>query len=262
MSKMITRFNSHFYRHDDGRYMPSVTTILGKTLANPGLNNWYKQLGLQADIVARTSADAGSRVHHAIDMAIGSGAVVILQPEHAPNFTSEQIFKMSQDNLVEIMEHEEEYEQVIRALAFVKQFPTNDLRSEEHLFSESNNYAGTLDLQMILHEDFEFIVNRTKVKLTKGITILDWKTGNAYPEQLMQLSAYAKMVEENYNQPVTDALIVYTNSQAKSKLSIKHLNQDALDYHFDDFLAVKNVYDRLFAIKPPVSIELPASIKF
>jgi len=258
MSKMISRFNSHFYRHDDGRYMPSVTTIISKTLANQGLNLWYKQLGLQADIVARESADKGSRVHHAIDMAVGHNAIVILQPDYAPNFTSEEIFRLAKNNYVEIMQHEDEYEMVIRALQFLEQFPYSEITSEQHLFSELN-YAGTIDIQIVLDEDFQLVVNNTKVNLPKGkIIILDWKTGNAYPEQLLQLSAYAKMVGE----PVENALIVYLNAKTKSKISIKNLDLETINNSFDNFLAVKNVYERLFAIKPPVSIELPTFILF
>ena len=63
------------------------------------------------------------------------------------------------------------------AKAFHEQWVTEILFVEHTIFNESERYAGTTDLI---------------AKLTDGSNaIIDWKTGNVYPEHALQVCAYA-----------------------------------------------------------------------
>lgn len=235
---MITIFDQHFYKvsNADGTtyYVPSVTTILG-VLNKAGLTNWYKQVGLNADVIMNDAAERGSRIHEAIDMAI-KGKQILYSPKNI------QYHKVISDNDIEI-EKDTEYIQIYRALNFLNSLSYDSIKGEQNFVSNQYNYGGTIDVVIDLSYTQRVKLSTTTKVDISGCGIIDWKTGNPYPEHLLQVSAYAKMLEENTGKKVEWAMVFYTNTKSKFGWSAKVLESREIDKKFAQFLNVKKVYD-------------------
>lgn len=97
---------------------------------------------------------------------------------------------------------------------------------EKRIVSHEHGYAGTLDA----------LVNET--------TVMDLKTSKScYPSHKLQISAYAKAVEENDKLPdPTDAAIVVLHPKPENNPhmtpKVHRLDQDDIDEWFDEFLGL------------------------
>ena len=65
-NKQINVLDSRFYRRD-GKYYPSVTSILNFFPKNQFFHSWLKDVGHNSDIIARKAADEGTQVHNAVE---------------------------------------------------------------------------------------------------------------------------------------------------------------------------------------------------
>jgi len=260
--KQVSMFNQHYYEVElstgEKKFLPSVTTILS-AINKPGLVEWYKQVGMNADILRDNAADKGSRVHNAIDKAI-KGATLILNPMRSPYFTERQIKSMKN---VHVMNDDFEFAQVIRAGEFLKQLNIKNYVTEQTVFSMRHLYAGTADLLIDIGEECEVQVNRTNIKMPKNSRwIIDWKTGSQSDEHKVQISAYAAAIEEaDFTKDVHGAIIFYTNAKTKSKISAQVVSRDEIKLELNRFLALLNVYNKFFA-KEIEDIKIPNIYKY
>jgi len=166
------------YRLADGTKVPGVTTIIGRYKDSGGLIRWAYNCGrdgIDMDAARDSAADAGSLVHHWIDQVI-----------HGQERTTP-----------------EKYDQEAAAKALVgfgaflqwrDQMKLEVLSTETPLVSEGLRYGGTYDA----------------VALVAGKRVLlDWKGSNAiYPEYVVQLAAYRRLLLENGEDDVTSGYLL------------------------------------------------------
>ena len=75
-AKLIDYFNEHWYDIGNGVILPSVTSILDKTLSKGyGFNQWLMNNGNESKVIAREAAESGSKLHNAIEMMIQGNVV-------------------------------------------------------------------------------------------------------------------------------------------------------------------------------------------
>ena len=65
--KQINFLDRRVYKRAEGVYYPSVTTILNYMPKNNFFMTWLKDVGHNADLIAKRAADEGTQVHKAIE---------------------------------------------------------------------------------------------------------------------------------------------------------------------------------------------------
>lgn len=148
-----------FYTVDEKIELPSVTSILS-IQSKPGLMMWRGRVGNEeADRVAKTSSDLGTRVHEAIAHYLKTGATPV---------------SMGDD----VADRYESFLEWMRK----RQFSALQFKVEYKVYSLRYGYAGTIDAFHV----------PTK-------TIFDWKTSkDARPEWAMQTVAYMVAHNERF----------------------------------------------------------------
>jgi len=147
------------YYDIDGQLYPSVTTILGKTIAKPGLMNWYGKIGTEeANRIKQESADFGKTVHLLIQAVLDG----------------KEIDETQTDKTAVGCLHS--FQEWVRLVGF------KPLLTEHTIHSKTHGYAGTCDAFGLVY----------------GIpTLCDWKTSGAiYDEFSLQLHAYTAAIRE------------------------------------------------------------------
>jgi len=145
---------------DNPTYLPSVTTILDVYPKGPAFDQWLKDTGAQAGIIAQRAADSGSRVHAGIERLIKGEEIVWDDKE----------FNM------------EEWQALLKYVDFNERFKPNVLAAESVVYNLCMGYAGQVDI----------------VCEIDGVRwLLDNKFGNAiYKTYWFQLVAYKEAWEE------------------------------------------------------------------
>ncbi len=149
-----------------GVKVPSVTTVLSRFKESGGLIHWAWKLGMEGKDykqIRDAAADAGTLAHDMIDAHIKGGQVT-LEGES-------DLFKQASSAF-------EAYKAWERSTGIQIEWTERRLISTEHKFGGTPDAFGRLDNKPIL---------------------LDWKTSNSvYSDYLLQLAAYALLIEENY----------------------------------------------------------------
>lgn len=171
------------YRVQDGKRVPSVTTVIGKFKESGALIKWAYRMGREHEHAALTggddpgdlyavtkkAADAGSIAHDLIEDHVLTGEV---QTEVRDAWVE------AQDTVLDLAWNS--YKQFQQ---WYKNTSLEVISTEEHLVSEEYRYGGTYDA---LGKDSE-----------GRIVLVDWKTSNAvYGDYLVQLAAYAHLLKE------------------------------------------------------------------
>lgn len=227
MTQITTR-DGRYYEWGGEKY-PSVTTILSKGIAKPGLirwagklvaetavkqfDEWYEKdeqeaidwLASAPDRRRNSSANLGSAIHAAID------AVANDRP-------------ISENISPEAMEY------VNGFMSFVRDWRPKFVLTEAAVFSRTQRYAGTLDIV---------------ARIGRSLWVIDTKTGNrVYPETALQLAAYANAefvgreggTEEPF-QPVKKGGILHLAPNTYTLVPAR-IDGDV----FDTFLAVRDMW--------------------
>jgi hypothetical protein len=63
--EQINFLDRRVYKRSEGVYYPSVTTVLQYMPRNQFFENWLKDVGHNADLIARHAAKEGTQVHEA-----------------------------------------------------------------------------------------------------------------------------------------------------------------------------------------------------
>lgn len=175
------------YRTKAGQRCPSVTTVLGM-LDKPGLRKWYWECGLAGTDPRKlrdTAGGVGSAVHTAIEQHIHGG-----DPQAA---------------LDSILTDEEDRAKGHRALdrffAWEDEHKPVYLATEIALVSEEHELGGTLDILC---------------RIGDALTIVDAKTGKGpYTEQILQLAAYAYLLEEARGETPEQVALVFIGDEVR-----------------------------------------------
>lgn len=190
----------------DGTHYPSVTTIIGQTLPNPGIAAWKLRVGAEeARRVSEEATSWGTDVHALVEIvnrrnmtALGPCAREIVQP-------------------------------------YIDWFDANvDLviGAEKLLVSRQHGYAGTTDAIVIMTGD-------------RYPAILDFKTSRTAlgeDEWRLQTAAYVIAAEEHLGLVCRRRIIVRLSRAEPDTLHVHELPEDELENDRVCFLALLRVF--------------------
>lgn len=177
--KQVNFLDNRFYKRYEN-YYPSVTSILQYFPKGKFFENWLKDVGHNADIIAKRAADEGTQTHSLIEKYLTGEKVEWLDDKgHA--ICSLNVWQM--------------------LLKFVEFWETEKpelIESEIHLFSDIHKIAGTCDLV---------------VRMRGELWVLDIKTSNSvHTSYDLQLAAYTVCWNETFEEKATKNGIVWLKS--------------------------------------------------
>ena len=182
--KRVNILDTRYYARDD-KYYPSVTSILQYFPKNKFFETWLKDVGHNADIIARKAADEGTQVHDAIERYL-LGEKISWMDDNGYSKYSLEIWKM-----------------ILKFHDFWSTYKPTLIESEIHLFSDKYMYAGTCDL----------VIEMDGVKW-----LLDIKTSNSlYVSYDLQLSAYAQAWNELYEEKIDKIGVIWLKSSKRGE---------------------------------------------
>lgn len=192
----------------DGVKVPGVTTVLGRFKESGGLIHWAWKLGTEGKDykqVRDDAADAGTLAHEIIDTYINGGTVTL---------------DGDSDLVKQALSAFQAYQNWEKSTGIKIDWTERQLVSKVHKFGGTPDAFGTLDNKPIL---------------------LDWKTSNSvYSDYLLQLAAYALLIEENYGIEVQGYYLCRFSKE----------NADFSIHHYPDltdarrmFLLLREAYD-------------------
>lgn len=201
------------YRDENGRRIPSVTTILSRFKDSGGLLYWANQQGLEGKTLDEARVEVttpGSLGHLMVEAHI-----------HGRNFVPDgQPVKLVK-----------KAEAAFNAyLAWERMTAITFRHTEVSLISAAHRYGGTLDAIGVIGNE---------------LVLLDWKCANAvYADYLYQLAAYKILWEENYPDHLLSGGF-HLCRFAKEQGDFSHHYFPSLDHEAETFLAMRALYDRV-----------------
>lgn len=165
--KQINFLDERFYEYkapgqDQSVFYPSVTHILSVYPKGYAFEQWLKDVGNQAKIIAERAAESGSKVHDGIER--------LLLDQTIPWGEEGSLYAL------------EEWRGLNRFIEFYRESNLERILVEQNVYSHKYKYAGTMDLLC---------------KINGETWLIDHKFGNAiYPAHFQQLVAYKVALEE------------------------------------------------------------------
>ena len=178
------------YYNQDGRRLPSVTTIIGRFKDSGALIKWAYTQGREHENERHQTGSAPDSLHSVTSQAADIGTVVHAMVEAHCKLQSPEKVRADmtqdwpQDKLDKVQSGFQAY------LSWESLTKLTVLYQEMHLISEQYGFGGTPDAIGMIGNN---------------LVLLDWKTSNAvYSDMLIQLAAYRLLWEENYpEKPIT-----------------------------------------------------------
>ena len=190
----------------DGVQYPSVTTIIGATLPNPGITAWKLKVGEEeAKRISREATDWGTGIHSLVEQ-VGYRNTAVLAAEEAAIIAP---YARWVDDNVSVF-----------------------LGVEKLLVSRQYGYAGTTDAIVILDGD-------------RYPSILDFKTSKTalgQDEWRLQLAAYAIAAEEHLGLICRRRVIVRMPRAEPGKLYVHELDEETLEEDKRVFLCLLEIF--------------------
>ena len=182
--KQINVLDNRFYRRD-GKYYPSVTSILNYFPKNQFFHSWLKDVGHNSDIIANKAAGEGTQVHNAVE-AFLNGEEINWLDEYGNAKYNLDVWRM-----------------IMRFADFWNTHKPELVATEYHLFSDEHEFAGTADLV---------------VRFMDNLWLLDLKTSNSlHTSYDLQLAAYATAWNETHNEKVTHTGILWVKANTRGE---------------------------------------------
>lgn len=187
-SKRISFLDKRYYKKD-GKYYPSITTILQYFPKGKFFEDWLKQVGNNADFIAKQSAEEGTQTHDLIEKYL-EGKELFFLDENGNAMYSTHVWKM-----------------FLKFVDFWTTYKPKLIESEHHLISNKYKIAGTCDLI---------------VELNGELWLLDIKTSNSLHNSYdLQIAAYVQCWNDLYpERPIHRAGLIWLKSN-KHKASKK-----------------------------------------
>jgi hypothetical protein len=238
-AKQITIGDQRFYQRKAKTFYPSVTYVLSYFPKGKFFENWMKDVGHNSDIIARKAADEGTETHKAIEDFLNGKEIVWIN----------EYGKANHSLIV--------WQMILRFADFWNTVKPRLIATEQHIFSDEYQYAGTIDLV---------------VEIDGKIWLLDIKTSNSlHTSYDLQLAAYAQAWNENFDTSIENTGIIWLKSPSRKTdssgkklqgngwaLKVPHNNyQDNLQ----SFLKVYDIFRLENPEMKPYSEKYPTSIK-
>lgn len=235
-NKQINVLDQRFYQRN-GKYYPSVSSILNFFPKNQFFHSWLKDVGHNSDIIANKAAGEGTQVHNAVEAFLnGEELNWIDQYGHAKY--NLDVWRM-----------------ILRFADFWNTHKPELIATEYHLFSDEYQYAGTADLV---------------VKLFDQLWLLDLKTSNSIHRSYdLQLAAYAQAWNETHNEKITHTGILWVKANTRNEgkngkiqgkgWELKMISD--IETNFKMFQNIQDIYKLENPDAKPFTETLPVSIK-
>ena len=236
--KQVNFLDSRFYKRHEN-YYPSVTSILQYFPKGKFFENWLKDVGHNADIIAKRAADEGTQTHSLIERYL-EGEKIEWLDEKGHAICSLNVWQM--------------------LLKFVEFWETEKpelIESEIHLFSDTHKIAGTADLV---------------VRMRDELWILDIKTSNSvHTSYDLQLAAYTVCWNEIFEEKATKNVIIWLKS-SKQKADKKGekiqgkgweviTSERSIEENWDLFSKVYDLYKLENTKQEPTFNKFPTSVQ-
>ena len=236
--KQINFLDRRVYKRDEGKFYPSVTTILQYMPKNKFFDNWLKDVGHNADLIMRKAGKEGTQVHEAAE-ALVLGKEVNWMDDYGNAKYSQLVWEM-----------------ILKFYDFWSTHKPELISAEEFVYSDEFKYAGTADLL---------------VKMDGETWLLDIKTSNnLHRSYNLQLAAYAKAIEEAKGIKIDRTGIIWLKSSTRSASKKKGTYQgkgwqikiiDEIDYNFDLFKTIYKLYLLENPNTEPIYKSYPTTLK-
>ena len=236
--EQINFLDRRVYKRSDGVYYPSVTTILQYMPRNQFFENWLKDVGHNADLIARHAAKEGTQVHEAAEDLVLGREVSWMDDYGRAKYS------------------EITWIQICRFAEFWKKHKPKLISSEEFVYSDTHRYAGTADLL---------------VEMDGEVWLLDIKTSkHLHKSYNLQLSAYATAMEEMKGIKIDRTGIIWLKAHTRSESKKKGVYQgkgwqiktiDDIEKNFQLFKAIYEFYRIDHPTTEPVYSSYPTTLK-
>jgi len=236
--KRVNILDNRYYKRNDN-YYPSVTSILQYMPKNKFFESWLKDVGHNADIIARKAADEGNQVHEAAENYLKGEKIKWINDNGYSNYSLE-VWKM-----------------ILRFHDFWSTYKPTLIESEIHLFSDLYHYAGTCDLV---------------VEINGEIWILDIKTSNSlHTSYELQVAAYAQAWNENFKEKINRTGILWLKSskrgEDKNNKKIQGRGWElfesdrSIEDNFELFKSIHNLYKLEHPNPKPSADQYPTEVQ-
>jgi len=162
--QQINFLDSRVYKRSDDLYYPSVTAVLTYYPKGEWFDMWRKSVGYNADLIMRLAGEEGTQVHNAIEERIEGKELEWIDTWGTAQY-NEKVWGM-----------------ILKYVDFHKTYNPEILFSEEFLYSDKFQYAGTADLLMEIDGEVWLIDIKTSNQLQKSMELQLAAYGNAYTE--------------------------------------------------------------------------------
>jgi len=235
-NKQVNVLDQRFYRRN-GKYYPSVSSILNYFPKNQFFHSWLKDVGHNSEIIANKAAGEGTQVHNAVE-AFLNGEELTWIDEYGNAKYNLDVWRM-----------------ILKFADFWNTHKPELIATEYHLFSDEHEYAGTADLV---------------VKLFDNIWLLDLKTSNSlHTSYDLQLAAYAQAWNETHNEKVTHTGILWVKANTRGEgkgdriqgkgWELKMVSD--IESNFKMFRNIQEIYKLENPNSKPMTELLPTSVK-
>ena len=192
-----------FFVHDDEgwRIKGHARQPFYKWLASKGWD--------EAQAIRNAAGDKGSKVHNAIDLLISGNDIEMSTPFKNPS--NEQYEELNVD----------EWETLMSFVSWWKEAKPVKIASEQAIFNDKYNYAGTMDLLCRIGEE---------------VWLIDFKTSqHVWAEHELQISSYKHCLGQKI-----DKLGIL---QIGYKMNKRRYKLNEIDDKFDLFLAARQIWE-------------------
>jgi hypothetical protein len=235
-NKQVNVLDQRFYRRN-GKYYPSVSSILNYFPKNQFFHSWLKDVGHNSEIIANKAAGEGTQVHNAVE-AFLNGQEITWIDEYGNAKYNLDVWRM-----------------ILKFADFWNTHKPELIATEYHLFSDEHEYAGTADLV---------------VRLFDNIWLLDLKTSNSlHTSYDLQLAAYAQAWNETHNEKVTHTGILWVKANTRGEgkgdkiqgkgWELKVVSD--IESNFKMFKNIQEIYKLENPNSKPMTESLPTSVK-
>ena len=183
-SKRVNINDNRFYSRNDN-YYPSVTSILQFLPKGKFFETWLKDVGHNADIIARKAADEGTQVHDAIERYLEGEKITWFDKDGNSQYSMD-VWKM-----------------ILKFVDFWETYEPTLIESEIHLYSDKYKFAGTCDLVLE--------INGEK-------WLIDIKTSNSiHTSYDLQTASYSVAWGETFEEKIDRAGILWLKSSKRGE---------------------------------------------
>lgn len=237
-NNQVNFLDNRFYKYGTN-YYPSVTSVLQYFPKGKFFENWLKDVGHNAEFIAKKSADEGTQTHSLIEKYL-TGEELNWLDEKGNALYSLHVWQM-----------------LLKFVDFWKTEKPELIESEIHLFSHTHKIAGTCDLV---------------VKLRGELWILDIKTSNSlHTSYDLQLAAYTTCWNENSKLKISKTGVIWLKSSKRGedkkgeKIQGKgweiYVSPRPLEENWDLFTKIYDIYKLENTNHEPSFNKFPTTVK-